>query len=208
MTNRFVEITLGDEALAYVRENLLGGKRLSHALFTTLDLEAGTVTTFAPPNTSAMNLLQFSQGGLTQERSSQAERLGKVETTEAEAVSIIAAHLPLTDAAFCVFEAPMARRGDKFLSQSPVPLLFDADDVYLLIRAPTNLPTITRALNLAFSFRPPWLAALGAGPIDASANSFHTVAHYTTQLLMGAYDGESFMRWRRWSAAAPSTLQR
>lgn len=78
-------------------------------------------------------------------------------------------------------------------------------DVYFLLTPPCELPTIERTLRFATSISPPWLACLARSsgpPVHANPTTFtrselEEASHRTEQILVGAYDGESFLRWRR-----------
>jgi hypothetical protein len=99
MSKDFVEVQIGSEGLAYIRECLSTGKRLSPAVLANVDLEKGTLTMFVPPDTPVNELDQFWEGGITgqdmfyRETSSGVERFAHVHSSDAEAVSLIVEQL-------------------------------------------------------------------------------------------------------------------
>ncbi len=195
--NQIVEITLGREGLDYVRECLSIGKALSHAFLATVDLAAGVLTTFLPSGVPHAEIVRFWSGGKME------EELGPGPTF----FSSIEAHVASDPHAFCVLEDQMGSPRDPWLADLPAPTLTDGQSLYYLLTvARTDADARQRTFNRAMSIRPPLIGFLGRGPavavfdrrhVPSDDPAFRDLAAGTDQILMGAYDGESFVRWQR-----------
>lgn len=97
--------------------------------------------------------------------------------------------------------------GDNKLSMIPAPVLVDGADVYYLLSATrTDGAAIAATYNRTFSISPPVVAFLARQADEETisltrstldAFQLRAIASATEQILIGAYDGESFLRWRR-----------
>jgi hypothetical protein len=211
--SQIVEIALGLEGLNYVRECLTIGKALSHAVLNTLDLASGVLATFLPSGVPQEEILRFWSGGKMDEdavhveRDSQTMRFGRVHTTDSTFFSLVYAHVKSDRVAFCVLEDQMGSPRDPWLADLPAPKLTDGQGMYyLLSSARTNREAMQRTFNRAMSIRPPLIAFLSRGTAPAVFDrsqvspddpGFRELAASTEQILIGAYDGESFVRWQR-----------
>jgi hypothetical protein len=211
--SQIVEINIDFEGLNYMRECLSIGKALSHAVLNTLDLASGVVTTFLPSGLPQEEIVQFWSGGKLQEdteyirRDSQMMRFGRVHTTDVEFFGLIYEHVKTDVMAFCVLEDQMGSPRDPWLADLPAPKLTDGQSMYYLLSSVrTDRQAMQRTFNRAMSIRPPLIAFLGRGPAFAAFDrtqvppndpGFREIAASTEQILIGAYDGESFVRWQR-----------
>jgi hypothetical protein len=211
--NQIVEVTLGLEGLEYVRECLSIGKALSHSALDMLDLASGVLTTFLPSGVSQADILRFWSGGKVDEetvyirRDSQTMRFGRKQATDTTFFSLIAEHVKSDSAAFCVLEDQLGSPRDPWLADLPAPKLTDGQNMYYLLHsAHTDREAMKRTFNRALSIRPPLIGFLGLGELSTifdrgqippSDPGFREITASTEQILIGAYDGESFLRWRR-----------
>lgn len=89
------EISIGREGVAYIRECLSAGKRLSQCVLETADLDQGALTTFLPLGVPARSVADFWRGGKMGEdtvvtvRDGQTKRVGHVHTTRSQFLSLI-----------------------------------------------------------------------------------------------------------------------
>jgi hypothetical protein len=196
-----------------VRECLTIGKALSQAVLNTLDLAPGVLTTFLPSGVPQEEMLRFWAGGKMEEdtvyveRASQTMRFGRVHTTDPTFFSFVYEHVKSAPAAFCVLEDQLGSPRDPWLADLPAPKLTDGDSMYyLLSSARTDREGMQRTFNRAMSIRPPLIGFLCRGTASAVFDrstvspddpGFREVAASTEQILIGAYDGESFVRWQR-----------
>jgi hypothetical protein len=209
--NHIVEIRLGVEGLDYMRECLSIGKALSHAALDTLDLTSGVVTTFLPSGVSKDEIVRFWSGGKLEEdpvyieRDSQTMHFGRVHTTDSTFVSLIHEHVKSERTAFCVLEDQMAHPTDKWLVDLPARKLTDGQSLYYFFGSPhADQVAIERTFKGVASFRPPHVAFLARGSarlferthVSSDDPGFREIASATEQILIGAYDRESFVRWQ------------
>jgi hypothetical protein len=210
---QIIEIRLGPEGLEYLRECLTIGKALSHAVLDTLDLTSGVLTTFLPTGVPQEEILRFWSGGKLEEdavyveRNSQTMHFGRIHTTDSIFLSLIHEHLKSDRAAFCVLEDQMARPTDPWLVDLPATKLIDGQSLYyVLTTPPADREAIERTFNGVTSFRPPHIGFLGRGSaatffdrghVAPHDRRFRDIAAATDEILIGAYDRESFVRWQR-----------
>jgi len=211
--SQIVEISLGREGLNYIRECLSIGKALSAAVLDTLDLTSGLITTFLPTGVASEDVLQFWSGGKLKEdpvyveRGTETMRFGRIHTTDSVFIALICEHLKFDRTAFCVLEHQMARPTDPWLIDLPARKLSDGQSLYYLLTSPpANQEAIERTFKGVASFRPPHIAFLGRGAastlfdrnrVAPDDQAFKAIAAATDEVLVGAYDRESFVRWRR-----------
>lgn len=209
------EITLGSEALDYIRESLSDGKALSKCLRSTLDLRSGRVRTYLPAGTTTTAINQFSVGGKLRSRTeevSASTRKGEIPNavpipnTDSMLISKVRTHLESGHSAFCLFANALARPDDPWLSQSKVRTLVCGIDVYHFLTPDNkNSDFIRLTIKKARSIGPPLLGAFASSsPAASSLESgavelaeLQKVAEQTEKLVVGAYDGEGFLIWSR-----------
>lgn len=199
-------------ALQYLRDQLGQGKTLS-SLLNQLDLGAGRIWTYLPPevgDTMAHELLR--QGGVVP-----LERAVPVSGSLYAFVPVIAPSKPIITRLIqyslgdradscCVFEHALARPTDPIIARTDdIRYVFYDDEVYALLASPdVSGASVERAMQLTQSYL--FLAALTRLPVGvgSTASGGHITlqdlrffAEHTHTLIIGAYDGEGFLVWSR-----------
>ena len=208
MNQILTEIKLGAEALEYIRQSLNDGKQLSRATLTALDIGAGKVSTYLPPGTTALQANKFLTGGKLEIASSESPaKAHPIPNTDDILAATLRGHLKSSDSALCIFENALAQAGDPWLRQAQVHSFVCGTDVYHFLTAKdVESDLIESTINTARSIRPPLIGVLTrserAGSTDSAQGTIKLVelqnlASRAEKLVVGAYDGESFLLWSR-----------
>lgn len=214
MSQVIQEIELGPAGIRYVRERLADGKALSKCLLETLDLERGKLTTFLPPGVSEAEVYQFSYGGKLHQAEKRKTTLANgrsfygapVPNTDKLLISTIRAHLASTNSPFCIFEHQLAVPEDPWLSHKGLQIATTGRTVLLFLTAgQTDEELIRSTTKRARSAFPPLVGALARSPSEmmltngarVEPDGLQRIAEQTEKLIVGAYDGESYLIWTR-----------
>lgn len=206
------KVPLGAKAIAYIRGRLETGLTLSTLLLSSQDLDRGEIFTFLPPGLSDKETEDFSHGGKLPEPlpSEWRVRRGAVMKPIPSAIDELAAMIQvfLSDAGrhpVCLLENFPAKRGDPFLARLASKTVFYDQEVYHVlgpsssakerimqtIREAESLPTFVGALA---ALRPE--LSLDVDAIETlSRRELSSVARSAETIVVGAYDGESYLVW-------------
>ncbi len=187
-----VEITLGDEALEYIRASLAEGGALSHELLR-LPLEQGEVKTWLPATVAAGAARDFADGW-----SAPSEGGGWRWVAP-----LVAAYLRQGEDRYCVVETLWGPYDSGLHAHGGRYFVHDAEVCYLLTSA-SSMDDINRALTWARRY--PFVAVLTVFDrrlrgIDAGENidtsALRGMADGAELLLIGAYDDQGALVWAR-----------
>lgn len=223
MSDAYKEITLGPEAIDYVRDRLAEGKTLAKFLLDRSDLDNGQVTTFLPTDADLSKINNFSRGGVLPTPPLETHRhytapdgtktvMVPVPDTNTELAAMIQAFLKQRDARICLFESAVAKSTDGFLSTpnaKDLRVLTFQRDVYYLLKETDDREKIEKNLRYAKSH-----LVLGVLvhlsnqdkflPLDEdflrqelTLDELKILAEDTEKIVVGAYDGEGYLIWSR-----------
>jgi hypothetical protein len=217
--NECAEISLGPEAIGYIRDCLANGKTLATYLLKRPDLENGSVRTFLPPDVSKEAASQFRLGGKLKRDpetfvyrtapDGSTTRWEPVPNTDPWLLSILQEFLRGGTEKLCAFENELALPGDPWLSLPRWDVLqtvtFDNEVYHLLSNKDVGnderiLTTVRAAHSWLFIgamtslFGPPDLPLEGGTVDDEVVKMF---AQRAEKIAVGAYDGESYLIWSK-----------
>jgi hypothetical protein len=202
------EVPLGLMGLKYVRDTLASGRELSLALLRSVDFEFGSVVAVIPRSVSFADATDFFTGGKLPSRSpSVSDTLSRSNMRQERIPNLypvlaqrIQKHLASDTTAIGVFEDAMALPHDPWVKNAPFRLLLTHSGVYYLLVSGDSEQTIGRTVQRASSIRPPLIGVLArrrsptTRPVDEQ--DLHGIAATAETVIVGAYDGESFVLWR------------
>jgi hypothetical protein len=217
--NAYKEITLGPEAIDYIRKCLRDGNTLASYLLQKLNLDRGRVVTFLSSEVTAEVAKQFTTGGKlplppkSQWRYTEGEsskwRMVPIPDTDSCLVTIIEAFLSAEEKRVCIFEDALSRPHDPILSRSVARLLTFNDEVYhFLSGRDVESSKIRQTIRQAKSI-PLFIGAMTFIPEEssfsykarkmtiASDELLRVLAERTEKIVVGAYDGEGYLIWNR-----------
>jgi len=217
MNEVLVEFELGPAALQYIRERLAEGKTLARYLLEREDLASGSVITCLPPNVPVETLEDFNESKLERDPATFRYRTGSdgsvtryepVPNTDPWLASVVQGFLRGGSDRVCILENSSALPGDPWLQSCHLPILIFDDEVYHFVshKDAENQERILETIRTARS----WLfygvmtllpkidaPSLEAGTIDGEF--LQACAQKAERVVVGAYDGESHLIWRRGS---------
>jgi len=215
-TDGLQEFSLGGEAIEYIVESLRSCNELSAMLLETFKFESGTVVTYVPVGTADPGLKDLRTGGIlrAQTPTEALAESAEGEPTYVSAIpnldnflaSLVIAHLRSQQSAICLFENHLARLGDPWLGRTRLHTLAAGKTVchYLIPEDYLDAELVDLTIKKSRSIRPPLvgvLARLNEGVTTAEVGNLNqhrirTVLERTEMVIVGAYDGESFIIWR------------
>lgn len=195
---------LGPEAYGYILECLdIIGKGLARAITTHVDLNRGTIETYLCPGLDRKAQLEFQRGG-------KADR-DRFDFLADLAIQFLSAHSD----GVCLLENALAGRSDPGLKSITGRLRFHQQDVYHVvlpedIKPSPDKPQLIANLRRAnawlvlgvFSRLDPAPAEWPQSP-DIDSETLIRLGAHADVIVVGAYDGESFLVWRRGTAPPP-----
>lgn len=199
------EIDLGASGTAYVRECLESGKTFARLLLQSHDLNAGRVFTKLPAGVDNGAAKDFDSGGKLPDLYPRATNLQAVPDTDFLLIPKISEFLRGSPVNMCIFEDANAMPTDPFLQSVSTRYSAFQEEVYHLICQPDNNgDAISKTLRQAHS----WLTigALTSAPQeteicaqrgDLTLSTLTTLAQRTEVIIVGAYDGEGYVIWRK-----------
>ena len=205
------EIHLGREAELYSKECLGQGKTLSKHILQSQELERGVFLTYLPPEVSLEQANELRTGGKLRESCGSKRYATETgvwvpkPTDYSHIVSTILAFLRSGEGRICIFEDAVLRPGDPDLDSLRSQLLTYDDEVYHVLWHKDALPdkiaqTIYAADDWLFvgamtSFQPG--VEFPRSPGTLSLDEIRVCAQRVEGLVLGAYDGEGYLFWRR-----------
>jgi hypothetical protein len=214
MTTAYREFNLGDEGIKYIRKCLINGKTLANYLIRTCNLERGKLITFLPTDTNEEAVKQFTTGGKLKEEGLKEEiikpegsKLTKVPTpnTDLWLVSIIRSFLTTDVKRLCIFENALAKPSDPWLSSKKMPVFTFHEEVYhFLLGTDAENEKIGETIRIATSHlfigvmtSVPQETGFSLGGGEITSQELIGFAEKTEKIIVGAYDGEGYLIWRR-----------
>lgn len=215
--NHFREITLGTEAIDYIRQRLASGNTLATWLLQRADIDNGRVVTFLPPYVNEEAAKEFTTGGKISEpffeshenvTNDQASAWKMVPTpnTDLLLVETIQAFLTTGEERICILEDPLAKANDPGLTTAGARVLVFKEEVYYLLSEPEVegkrvLESIRRAathwLFIGAMTSMPKGFAFTPDTQQLTARELRAIAEQTEKIIIGAYDGEGYLIWNR-----------
>lgn len=220
MSEAYKEITLGPEAIDYITGRLAEGKTLAKFLLDRADLNKGRVTTFLPSSVDLSKINHFSRGGVLptpppethrQNTTPDGTRTVMVPTpdTSTHLAAMIQEFLEQGDARICLFESAVAKPTDGFLSTAnakDLRVLTLQENVYYLLKQQDDREKIEKTLRYAKSFRVLGVLVhlskdkfLDEDSVrkELTLDELKVLAEETEEIIIGAYDSEGYLIWRR-----------
>lgn len=194
------DATRNDQALAYFKTALANGRSLAQQL-ARLDLSEGVIASLpADALTAGFSLhsgglrdagLSFKLGNL------QFVRIDNAQVKQA-LIRLLTDHLSSFEDAVVFLEHSLARAGDAWLARSQLRYVTHDDDVIFLV---TDSASVEEAVN-AVPFRDLVAAITRGASVAGSGSETLTIdlkewAHNSTQIIVGAFDGEGALVWSR-----------
>jgi len=208
----YYEIKMDVRAINYVKEIIDAGLSLSSKIGNAIELSKGCVFTFFPNGINPTNLYDFKAGGKMPESKEETWRRGKdviakpVLNTNACLVNMIHEYLQKERDNICIFENFNSSRSDPWSEREKVNLFFYKDEVYHLL---SNKTLSTKSIGqeiydsgTVYHF----LGVMSSLPIEnqkaiesheLSDTEWDIVVRNLKRIIVGAYDGESYLIWER-----------
>lgn len=224
MSNALIEIRLGPEAIEFIKDRLAQGKTLSKFLLNRPDLDRGEVITLLPSGVDLKKIRNFSEGGVLPTPSSENHyRYSTPDGTKTLMVPVpnttpaltagIDEFLRENAGRLCLFESAVARPSYGFLSspnaQDLRVLTFGEDVYYMLANDDIDPEKIKKTIGYSTSYLTIGVLAELSNkdkllPIEQkmirgeiTRDELKVIAERTQTIIVGAYDGESYLLWRR-----------
>lgn len=212
MPDKLEEIALGQEAIDYISESLRDGKELSSMILNAVELQSGSVVTYLPTKPASFSINQFRSGGivggkpdetLPKHELSAQSRFSPIPNLDHCLISLVTAYLESATAALCLFENQLAQPSDAWLRNSTLHNLNIGATVCHSLTAKDVLDAelISQTVKKSRSIRPPLIGlftSVSNGKVHAlDEASLKTMVEHTQRIVVGAYDGEGFLLWRR-----------
>ncbi len=215
------EIKLDTEAIEYIKDRLADGKTLAKFLLEQRNLDSGEVITFLPPHANLERLKNFSGGVLptpppethhyyTTPDGTKSVMV-PVPNTRPHLVTIIQEFLKQGDGHLCLFEHALASPADDFLSSPDEQDLrvrtFEDDVYFLLIGNDLDREKIDKTIRYVTSYL---IIGVLVCPLEEdnflsldqkiaygkiTHDELKLLAQRTEKIIVGAYDGESYLIW-------------
>ena len=206
MSTSFREISLGPEAIDYVRDRLESGNTLSTLLLKVHDLKVGRIVTKLPLVVDDEKAKDFETGGKLPPIVGEFTSLEPVPNTDSVLLEEIRRFLTEADNNVCIFENASAKPGDPFLQSLQTRFsIFDNEIYHLLCPSDIDDDRILKTIGSARS----WLfigamtsasdarGGLCSEKKELSESDLNLLAERTKKIIVGAYDGEGFLVWSR-----------
>jgi hypothetical protein len=210
------EYILGPEALDFLRDNRITyGHTLSQLLLEVLDLHQGKITTFLPIDVRPEQLYDFEAGGVLPfpekstwryitEQSGKKTILTPIPRDDSFVLTLIREFLCSDKNNVCIIEEPLAKPTDSSMSRRKTPYIIYGNEVYHFLSSRVGEAEIAEAIkwpHTTVSF----LAILTTlvqnialiNKQKISADELRVLARGTETLMIGAYDGEGYLIWRK-----------
>ena len=207
------EVVLGLEAVDYIVACLKEGRTLAKYLLSR-ELTTGRVRTLLPPGADHSMSTSFRTGGKFPDSPQSTWRSLEgggyavpIPNANACLASIIQSFLTHSSQNLCIFENALARASDPYLTTLTSTICTCDDEVYHLLTSKDVTEkhcrietTIEEAMSI-----PIFVGALTSWPGECSgalttgkcltADSLSQLALRAEQIIIGAYDGESYLIW-------------
>jgi hypothetical protein len=207
MKNQFEEIEVGSAALTYMCDAMSGWHLLSRSLLNVV--RGGRITTFLPRGVSIADLTTFTEGGklpAAEPTSGHGARSTPIPNADAILVNEIHSFVRANTERICVIEDALTTIDDPYV-QEFTDILICEGRIYHFVTSsstPERIMACIRDARTVLDFvgaltvLPPNLfgVALG-GRHKVIASDIENMAQNATCVFVGAYDGESFLKWTK-----------
>jgi len=202
MNVQFKDISLGIEAKDYIVGLLKRGKHLSSCLAQIAHLFSGEIITRLPLYSSYSDATDFTHGCKIKEN---IKSNYPILTTDAWLAQLIVEFLLKNNNNICIFEDALALPTDKYLIADEIPFFTYENDVYLLItNRKANFDKAIKGINAASAYRVIGILTsicttwdLPPNACSVSIEQLYGLANNAMQIIVGAYDQESYLVWNR-----------
>ena len=207
--SEFVKHVLDDRGLAYIKQQLRDGWDFCQALLQTVETCEGEVSALLPAETPMEVLYDFRAGGLLKENLDSARRIAAgsgagyfmpVSTLVNERARILEEEMHKSHCSLCIVDDVSALWTDR-TAEHPT-AFWSNRNVYYALHSEAQMIKIKDALNRGNCFYH-GVAAVCVGRLalrntrEVSQNNLAELASGATFVSCLAYDGESFVNWRR-----------
>jgi hypothetical protein len=208
--SQFEEHEFHENAIAYLKKCLSHGKTIAKLLLERDDLDDGAIRSLLPKSVSREAVLDFESGGKLPRTNTvrvpdkPSLRIELKANSDPALAAEILKFLRNDAENLCLFEDALAAAGDPFLKSLDSRLWFYGDEVYHLI---TSTDSVTEKILQAIRPARSWLTigVLTDGPPrnqygDRGNLSFldlNLLAQQAEKIIVGAYDGESYLIWSK-----------
>lgn len=194
-------VPLGPEGLAYVRRRLEMGKTLARSV-AAANPQLGGIFTLLPSGAKIADLADFDSGGKLPGIEDRSRAIRPIPNTDAALAALIQEYLSGERGRVCVFENFNAEPDDPYLARMRG-LLFHDNEVYHFITAARAAQAggVASIIAEAKSI-PQFVGILTSQPDGMAMDSEHNtvgadllqqLAIRTRAVIVGAYDGESYV---------------
>lgn len=211
MIDNLQEITLGTEALDYVKHYVFRQKRqLSRSLRGKIEFDSGKIRTYLPPTVTPEAIHQFEFGGKLPQPLERTIVGGgyivPIPNLDDVLVAKIQAYLNRDASSFCIFENGGVRPDYPAVQRLPKLRTFICEDTvchYLAANDKDSPDLIRLTIKVARSGGPPYLVGCAGRLCSFSADKtvesadLDKVAECVEEVFVGAYDGEGFLFWTK-----------
>jgi hypothetical protein len=189
------EVELGQEAIDYIKDSLSQGRTLSRYLCN-LPLEQGVVTTWLPPASNSLFLTDFRMGGVI---------TGEIRhEADAKLGEFVSKYLSRSSTRYAIFEHALARAGDPFLLSVATRFFVYGDEVYFFLTSEDSetINIMDAVKNAKTYLLTGVLAEVTTLPElrdhqQVTEEILRTIVDKTGYLIVGAYDEEGELIWKR-----------
>jgi hypothetical protein len=212
----FEQYTLDARAVEYIRRCLGKGNTLAREILAKTDLSGGDLTTLLPANVDKEKIYDFRSGGKIPmaDESQWVRRPGMLAIPLTDIsiypAAVVAQFLKEDPYHFCICEDSLAEPTDLWITKSTLRIYTFNKEVYAIL-----LPTDNRRSKILETIRSGrtsqlFIAAMTSMSqndliLQDSRGMFSQVqlsyfAHHIQALVIGAYDGEGYLIWKRRSS--------
>lgn len=203
----YKKYTLGREALFYIKKRLSAGKTIGQLLLNKIDFSLGTIHTMLPHNIDVNSLIRFEEGGKIEVSENEfiyteGLRIRPVYNTDGWLESKILNFLERENG-ICVFENSLAQLEDPWLASRKSRIFLYGNEVYHFVDVSAEPNEIHEALREAKSAFPLFIGIMSFSHIVLNDNEkvdkkkLEKIVKGTSKLIIGAYDGESYLIWQK-----------
>jgi hypothetical protein len=207
---KLIEISLGKEAVEYVRARLKNGKSLARHISQMRDLNRGLVRTVLPDYVTRESARELRAGGKLWRNPLEFQYIqGKKYLTRIEPVpslneDLAKAILSSLPSHTWILEEGIGTASSPWIRKRDGNLIFYQDEVYEVLDSSSSKGEVAHALAILNRTYPPLLAfslsiaspsqLWGIGG-QMNRHAFDVVAEAIDSIVVGAYDGEAFIYW-------------
>lgn len=206
------ERELGNTALEFLLERLTNGSKLAQVVAQLLPSRRGVVTTLLPPEITLREAQSFRTGGKLPQSPpgtwtiKDGMVIGPVPNTLRELAAKLHSDLMANRQVIGLFENLMARPGDPYIDRLRSRLIFHDAEIYHLLTSGMEFADVLATLKEARSLpdftgflapvSPTVAAEFLAPSVQLREEDIHLFASAVQTVVVGAYDGESYLMWR------------